>query len=59
MKVLADPEFKVIIEKSLGGYQQLAGESARKAFDQVLNVPKEDKAWVTRWIKEKYGIEVK
>jgi len=58
-KVMADPEFQVVVKKSLGGYQQMAGENARKAFDQVLSVPKEDKAWVVKWIKDNYGIEVK
>lgn len=58
-KVIADPEFQSVVKKSLGGYQQLAGEDARKAFDQVLSVPKEDKAWVLKWIKDKYGVEVK
>jgi putative tricarboxylic transport membrane protein len=59
VKVIADPEFKVVVDKSLGGYQQMAGETARKAFDQVLSVSKEDRAWVIKWIKEKYDIEVK
>jgi tripartite-type tricarboxylate transporter receptor subunit TctC len=58
-KILADPEFQTVVEKSLGGYQQMAGEKARKAFDQVLSVPKEDKAWVVKWIKDEYDIEVK
>ena len=31
----------------------------RKAFDQVLSVSQEDKAWVIKWIKDEYGVEVK
>ena len=58
-KIVADPEFKGVVEKSLGGYPQMAGEKARKAFDQVLKVSKEDKTWVIKWIKDKYGVEVK
>jgi tripartite-type tricarboxylate transporter receptor subunit TctC len=58
-KVIADPEFQGVVKKSLGGYPQMAGEKARKAFDQVLRVSKEDKAWVLKWIKDKYGVEVK
>lgn len=58
-KVIADPEFLTVVEKSLGGYQQMAGEKARKAFDQVLSVSKEDKQWVVQWIEDQYGIEVK
>jgi hypothetical protein len=40
-------------------YKQLAGEDARKAFDQVLSVSAEDKAWVLKWIKDKYDVDVK
>ena len=58
-KIIADPEFKQVVEKSLGGYEQLAGEKARKAFDQVLSVSKEDKAWVIKWIKDNWDIDVK
>jgi tripartite-type tricarboxylate transporter receptor subunit TctC len=58
-KVIADAEFQGVVEKSLGGYKQLAGEDARKAFDQVLSVSAEDKAWVLKWIKDKYDVEVK
>lgn len=58
-KVVADSEFQGIVKKSLGGYPQLAGEKARKAFEQVLSVSEEDKAWILKWIKEKYDVEVK
>jgi len=58
-KIVVDAEFQEIVKKSLGGYQQLPGEQARKAFDQVLSVSPEDKAWVLNWIKEKYDVEVK
>jgi tripartite-type tricarboxylate transporter receptor subunit TctC len=58
-KVMADAEFQGVVEKSLGGYTQVAGEDARKAFDQVLSVSKEDKAWILKWIKDKYDVEVK
>ncbi len=58
-KVIADPEFQAVVKKSLGGYTQLAGEKAGNAFKQVLSVSKEDKAWILKWIKDKYGVEVK
>jgi hypothetical protein len=58
-KVIADSEFQEVVKKSLGGYKQLAGMDARQAFDQVLKVPKEDKAWLINWIKEEYGVTVK
>ncbi|MGD8523604.1 MAG: tripartite tricarboxylate transporter substrate-binding protein [Desulfobacterales bacterium] len=58
-KVIADPEFQTIVDKSLGGYKQLAGEKARQAFDQVLNVPAQDRKWLINWIETKYDIKVK
>jgi len=54
-----DKEFHTVVDKSLGGYQQLAGKNAQKAFDQVLSVSADDKAWVIKWIKDKYNVEVK
>jgi hypothetical protein len=58
-KVIADPQFLDVVQKSLGGYPQLAGDKAQKAFEQVLGVSGQDKAWVLKWIKDKYGVEVK
>ena len=58
-KIIADPEFQEVVEKSLGGYPQLAGKEAESAFERVLNVSAEDKAWVVNWIKEEYGVVVK
>ena len=58
-KVIADSEFQDVVKKSLGGYSQLAGDKASNAFEQVLSVSQEDKAWVIKWIKDKYGVEVK
>jgi len=57
-KVIADPEFQQVVEKSLGGYPQMAGEEARKAFDQVLQVPAADKKWLINWLKEKYDVKL-
>jgi len=57
-KVIADPEFQKIVEKSLGGYPQIAGADARKAFDQVLKVPAKDKDWLINWLKKKYGVKL-
>ncbi len=48
-----------MVDKSLGGYKQYAGEDAGRAFDQVLSVSDEDKAWILKWIKDKYDIDVK
>ena len=58
-RTIADPEFQIVVDKSLGGYKQLAGEEALQAFNQVLNVPQDSKTWIIGWIKDKYGITVK
>jgi len=58
-KTIADPEFQKIVEKSLGGYPQMAGLKARKAFDQVLRVPKKDRTWLINWLKTKYDVTIK
>ncbi|SFM38742.1 Bug family tripartite tricarboxylate transporter substrate binding protein [Thermodesulforhabdus norvegica] len=57
-KTIEDPEFQKVIEKNLGGYKQYYGEKAAKAFQSVLDVPPESKAWVLKWIKDKYGVTV-
>jgi tripartite-type tricarboxylate transporter receptor subunit TctC len=57
--VIADPEFQQVVEKSLGGYKQLAGEQARKAFDQVLQVPAADKKWLINWLETNYDVKLK
>jgi len=58
-KIIADPEFKVVVQKSLGGYKQLPGEQGRKAFEQVLKVPPESKVWLYGWLKDRYDVTVK
>ena len=58
-KTIADPEFDKVVEKSLGGYPQIAGLKARNAFDQVLQVPKKDREWLINWLKTKYNVTIK
>jgi tripartite-type tricarboxylate transporter receptor subunit TctC len=58
-KILTDAEFKAVVKKSLGGYEQYAGDKARKAFEQVLSVSTADKKWLLNWLKEKYDVTVK
>lgn len=58
-KAIADSEFKEVVKKSLGGYPQIPGEEARAAFNQVLSVPPEIKAWVFQWLKDRFDVTVK
>jgi tripartite-type tricarboxylate transporter receptor subunit TctC len=58
-KVIADPEFKEVVKKSLGGYPQLAGKDAVAGFQQVLDVPQKDRSWLINWIETKYNVKVR
>jgi len=58
-KTVADPEFQKVAAAELGGYTQLVGPAARKAFNQVLQVPKKDREWLINWLKTKYDVTIK
>jgi tripartite-type tricarboxylate transporter receptor subunit TctC len=58
-QIMADPEFKKMIEKSLGGYDQMVGKEARAAFEEVLAVPAESKSWLLQWLKDRFDVTVK
>lgn len=58
-KVIADPEFKIVIEKSLGGYTQMVGKEARAGFDQVAATAENSKAWILKWLKDRFNVTVK
>jgi tripartite-type tricarboxylate transporter receptor subunit TctC len=58
-KLIADPEFKEVIQKSLGGYAQMVGKEARAAFDQVVATAEGSKAWMLRWLKDRFDVTVK
>jgi tripartite-type tricarboxylate transporter receptor subunit TctC len=58
-KTVADPEFQKSAAAELGGYAQIVGPAARKAFNQVLQVPKKDREWLINWLKTKYGVTIK
>lgn len=58
-KTVADPEFQKAAAAELGGYPQMVGPAARKAFNQVLQVPKKDREWLINWLKAKYDVTIK
>ena len=58
-KAIADPEFKVVIEKSLGGYKQMVGKEARAGFDQVAATAENSKVWILKWLKDRFNVTVK
>lgn len=42
---------------TLGQYKQMVGAPAERIFRQAINVPEEARAWVQRWLTEKYSVQ--
>lgn len=57
--VKARSDFAEISGKQLGKYPQLTGASAATAMVSATSVPDSAKAYVTNWLKEAYGVELK
>lgn len=56
--VLHRPDFPKISERHIGKYPQLSGKAAQDALNSVFNVPEEAKAFVKRWLFERYGVKL-
>lgn len=52
-------DFAKISKKNLGVYPQLTGEAAAAKKEQAINVPSEAKAWVQKWLKDRFGVSLK
>jgi tripartite-type tricarboxylate transporter receptor subunit TctC len=57
-KIVQDPKFKKDVDDKLGGYPQYVGESAQKAFNEGLMVPKDSLTWLKKWLKERYKVKL-
>jgi hypothetical protein len=57
-KIMEDAQFKKDLDKRLGGYPQYVGEDAHKAFEQALKVPPDSKAWLKKWLKERFEVQL-
>lgn len=57
-KIMDDRDFKKDLQAKLGGYPQMIGKSARKAFDAALRVPPDSKAWLKQWLKERLNVQL-
>ena len=57
-KIMKDKGFKKDLKKKLGGYPQMVGDSARLAFDQALQVPPASKAWLKKWLKDRFEVRL-
>ena len=57
--VVARADFPKISSKRVGKYLVFTGASAQTALGTATNVPDEAKAYVTTWLKDAYGVELK
>ena len=58
-KVHARADFAEISAKRLGKYPQMTGNEAKGALTQAISVDDSAKAYVTNWLKERYGVSLK
>ena len=58
-KIHARPDFAEISAKRLGKYPQMTGDMAIGALNSATSVPDEAKAFVLKWLKDRYGVELK
>ena len=57
--VHARPDFAEISAKRLGKYPQMTGEMATATLKSATNVPEEAKAFVVKWLHDRYGVTLK
>ncbi len=57
--VRARPDFAEISAKRVGKYPMFVGKEAENALASATSVPASAKAYVTNWLKEAYGVELK
>jgi tripartite-type tricarboxylate transporter receptor subunit TctC len=56
--VLARPDFPEISEKRLGVYPQMTGKAAKRTLALGTHVSPEAKAFVQKWLKDRYGVSL-
>ncbi len=57
--ILDRPDFAEISLPHLGKYPQMTGKAAEQALNSVFNVPPEAKAFVVKWLEDRYGVKLK
>ena len=57
--ILNRPDFAEISEPHLGKYPQMTGKPAEVALKSVFSVPPEAKAFVVKWLEDRYGVTLK
>jgi hypothetical protein len=58
-KIHARPDFAKISAKRLGKYPQMTGDMATGALNSATSVPEEAKDFILKWLKDRYGVELK
>jgi hypothetical protein len=57
--VHARPDFAKISAKRLGKYPQMTGGMATGALNSATSVPEKAKAFVVKWLQDRYGVKLK
>ena len=58
-KIKSRPDFAEISKKRLGKYPMFTGAGAKSALNNATTVPDSAKAFVTSWLKDEFGVELK
>jgi len=56
-KGISTPEFKEKAREELGDYEQVTGKASATMLNVALDVTPEAKAWVRKWLTEKYNVK--
>lgn len=56
-KMFADPEYISTKDKKIGAYPQVTGKAAEVRFKAATSVSPSAKAWVRKWLTDKYDVK--
>ncbi len=57
-KVIADPEFRKKAASFVGVYPQYYGKDAKKIMRLATDMKPETKAWLKKWIKQRFDVDI-
>ena len=57
-KMKKDPEYIAKKVKSIGVYEQVIGEKAKRIFKIATTIGKQEKAWCKSFLRRKYGLNI-
>ena len=57
-KMKADPEYRQTKPKTLGAYEQVIGDRARKIFELATSIGPTEKEYMKNWLRKKYDLNI-